>query len=225
MLFAATPDTIAGADYTFAAARCGELPACTLTHREQRDYEALPHAARQRDWLAGRHAAKRALSARWSAPAAEIELRSTPGAAPQPYVRSGTRSWSPLPGRLTIAHRDGVAIAVASPGTASVGVDLERAAELSPLQLRYIVSEAERCHLRGVDATLVWLLKEAAWKALSLAPTEPLSSLQLVFAAGTHELVGVRHGMRELKARAEVWRVLACRPLIATLVEIAPEVS
>ena len=225
MPFAATPDTLAGADYTFAAASCDELPARALTLREQRDYEALPHAARQRDWLAGRHAAKRAISARWNIPAAEIELRSTPGAAPQPYVRRGTHSWSPLPDRLTIAHCDGVAIAVASAATSSFGVDLERAAEVSPLELRYVVSESERSDLCGIDPTLIWLLKEAAWKALSLTPTESLSSLQLVFAPATQKLVGVRHGTRELRARADVWRVLACQSLIAALVEIAPEVS
>lgn len=225
MPFAATPDTLAGADYTLAIATCDGLPACALTPREQRDYETLPHAARQRDWLAGRHAAKRAIRARWNVPAAEIELTSTPGDAPQPCVRSRRGAWSLLPARLTIAHRDGVAIAVASNAAAAVGVDLERAGEVSPLQLRYIVSEHERSCLDGIDATLIWVLKEAAWKALSLGPTEPLSSLQLVFQARAHKLVGVRHGARELKARADVWRVLAGRPLIAALVEITPEVS
>ena len=115
MPFTATPDTMAGAGYTLAAATCDELPACALTPREEREYERLPHAARQRDWLAGRYAAKRAISARWSVPAAQIELSSSPGAAPRPFVRTRSRmgGWSALSDRLTIAHHDGVAIAVA----------------------------------------------------------------------------------------------------------------
>ena len=225
MPFAATPDTMIGAACTFAVASCDELPACALTPREQREYDALPHAARRRDWLAGRYAAKRAIGARWDATADEIELVPTPRAAPRARVQSLAGCWSPLPDRLTIAHRDGVAIAAAFPSTASVGVDIEPAAEVSLLELRYITSEPERTRLEGIDATLIWILKEAAWKALGLAATTPMSSLQLVFRAGTHSLVAVRHGTREMIARADIRRFEADRPLIAALVEITREVS
>ena len=225
MPFAATPDTMAGAVCTLAIATWRELPACALTPREQREYDALPHAARRHDWLAGRSAAKRAIGARWDVPADRIELASTPGSAPRPSVRSRIGGWSPLPDRLTIAHRDGVAIAAAFPSTASVGVDLERAAELSLSELRYIASEPERSRLQGIDTTLIWVLKEAAWKALGLAPATPLPSLQLVFRASTHTLVAVRHGARQLNAHADIMRFEGDRPLIAALVEITPEVS
>ena len=224
MPFAATPDTMAGAAYTFAVATCDELPACALTPRERREYDALPHETRRRDWLAGRCAAKRAIGARWAVPADSIELASTPGSTPRPSVRSRTGARS-LPDRLTIAHRDGVAIAAAFPAAASVGVDLERAAEVSLLELRYIMAEPERSRLQGVDATLIWILKEAAWKALGPAATTPLSSLQLVFRAGTHTLVAVRHGTREMSARADIRRFEADRPLISAIVEIIAEVS
>lgn len=225
MPFVPTPDTTAGAGYSLVVATCDDPAVCTLTPREQHEYDGLPHAARRRDWLAGRYAAKRAIGTRWNMPADRIELASTPGAAPRACVRGRTGGWSPLPDRLTIAHRDGVAIAAAFPSTASIGADLERAAAVSPLELRYVVSEAERSSLQGIDATLVWILKEAAWKALGLAPTTPLASLQLVFRAGTQVLVGVRHGSRVRRARANVGHLQVGQPLIAALVEIAPEVS
>jgi 4'-phosphopantetheinyl transferase EntD len=225
MLFAATPATLAGAAYTLAVASYNELLPRALTSRERREYDGLPHAARRRDWLAGRCAAKRAIGARWHVPADWIELASTPDAAPSASIRQRAGSWSLLPDRLTIAHRDGVALAAAFPSAASVGVDLERAGEVSPVELRYIMSDDERSRHGGIDPTLVWVLKEAAWKALGLAPTAALTSLQLVFRADTRELAAVRHDGRELRARAGLARFDVARPLIAALVEIAVEAS
>jgi len=225
MPFAATPDTMAGAGYTFAIARCDELPACGLTSHEQREYDALPHAARRRDWLAGRYAAKRAIAARWKLSTDAIELTSTSGTAPRAHALARTGRPSPLPDRLTLSHRDGVAIAAAFPSSAAVGVDLERAGGVSSRELRYFMSEAERSCLPHIDATLVWILKEAAWKALGLAPTTPFSSLQLVFRAGARTLAAVRLGTHELRARAEIRHVDASKPLMGALVEITPEAS
>lgn len=225
MPFAATPANLAGAAVTLAVASYDELSPRACTPRERSEYDRLPHAARRRDWLAGRCAAKRAIGARWDVPADRIELASTPDAAPRAAIRHRGAGWSLLPDRLTIAHRDGVALAAAFPSTASVGVDLERAGEVSPVELRYIMSEGERSRHDGIDATLVWVLKEAAWKALGLAPATVLSSLQLVFRADTRELAAVRHGTRELRARADIARFAVDRPLIAALVEIALEAS
>lgn len=229
MPFAATPDTLAGAVHMLAVATCDESWLCALTPREQHEYYGLPHAARRRDWLAGRCAAKRAIGARWAVPADQIELTPVPDAAPRPSVRNRTGGWSPLPVRLTIAHRGGVAIAAAFPSTAFFGVDLERAGELSAVELRYFLSESERSRHDGIDATLIWVLKEAAWKALGLGPSTPLSSLQLVFGDDQGDLVAVRHGARELRARAGVARIDATGPdtpaMIAALVEIAPEAA
>jgi 4'-phosphopantetheinyl transferase EntD len=225
MPIAVTPATQAGDSHTVAIACAGELQLCALTPREQREYAGLPHAARQRDWLAGRCAAKRALAARWDVPPDRIELTSIPGAAPRPSLRNPAGSWSSVPDCLTIAHRDGIALAAAFPSTILVGVDIERAGELSPLELRYILSEGERSSCDGVDPTLVWVLKEAAWKALGLSPCAPLSSLQLVLQAQTQELVAVRLGEREYPASAAVGRIDASRPLIAAVVQIAREVS
>ena len=225
MPFAATPDTLSGAAYTLAVATCDESWLDPLTPREQHEYDELPHAARRPDWLAGRCAAKRAIAARWAITADQIELTPVPGSAPRPSVRNRTGGCSSLPARLTIAHRDGLAIAAAFPSTASIGVDIEREGELSPMELRYFASASERSRHDGVDATLVWILKEAAWKALGLGPSAPLSSLQLVFGDNQRELIAVRHGTRELPARAAVARVSATRSMIAALVEIAPEGS
>jgi 4'-phosphopantetheinyl transferase EntD len=225
MPFAATPDTLAGAAWTLAVVHRDEPGRTALTRREQREYDALPHAARRRDWLAGREAAKRAIAVRWAMSADRIELRSLPNAAPRPRVRTVTGAWSPLPDRLTIAHRDGFAFAAAFPSTASIGVDVERAGELSPWTLRYFLSEDERERHAGIDATLLWVLKEAAWKALALPPSTALSALELVFQAGTAELIAVRLGTCQLSARASVANIDASRPLIAALVVIAPEAA
>lgn len=225
MPFGATPDTMAGAGYTHVVATCDARLAYPLTRRERREYEALPHAARRRDWLAGRYAAKRAISIRWHVAPDAIELAAAPGAAPRAFVRTRADSWAPLPDRLTIAHRDGVAIAAAFPSRASVGVDIERIGEVSPLELGYIASQAERTRLRGIDPTLIWILKEAAWKALGLPSATPFSALQLLFRSGTDELVAVRHDARELKVRAGVRRLEVDRAFIAALVEIVSEVS
>ena len=151
-------------------------------------------------------------------------MASAPASAPRPSIRRQRGCWVPLPDRLTVAHRDGVAIAAAFPSTASIGVDLERAAAVSRLELRYVTSESERSRLQGIDPTLVWILKEAAWKALGLDSALPPSSLQLVFRAGTNVLAAVRHGTRELEAQAKVGELQSDQPLIAALVEIAPEV-
>ncbi|HKN69200.1 MAG TPA: hypothetical protein VJW73_23135 [Gemmatimonadaceae bacterium] len=225
MPFGATPDTMAGAGYTHVVATCDARPLYPLTQREQREYEALAHAARRRDWIAGRYAAKRAISIRRNVAPDAIELASAPGAAPRAFVRTRADSWAPLPDRLTIAHRDGIAIAAAFPFGAAVGVDIERAGEVSALELGYIASEPERTRLRGIDPTLIWILKEAAWKALGLPSATPLSALQLLFGSGSDELVAVRHGTREQNARAAIRRLDAAFPLIVALVEIATEVS
>lgn len=229
MPLAATPGNLAGAGHTLAVATCDEASRCALTPREQREYDELPHAARRRDWLAGRCAAKRAIGTRWETSADRIELTSVPGAAPRPSVRTRSGGWSPLPDRLTIAHRDGVALAAAFPSTASIGVDVERAGDLSPGELRYFLSEGERSRHHGIDATLLWVIKEAAWKALGLGPSTPLSSLQLAFRDHAHALAAVRHGARELRARSYLAHIDAARPattpMIAALVEIAPEAS
>jgi len=221
MPFAATPDKLAGAGHTLAVATCDERSLCSLTSREQREYDGLPHAARRCDWLAGRHAAKRAIAARLHIAADQIELTSAPGAAPRASARQRNGTWTQLPLNLTIAHRDGVAIAAAFPSTASVGVDVERAGAISDAELRYFLSKGERSRIDGIDATLLWVLKEAAWKAVGPAPTTALSSLQLVFRRNTTQLIAVRHRARQLRARASIARIEAARPLIAALVEIA----
>lgn len=224
MPFSATPDTLAGAVHMLAVVTCDESSLCALTPREQYEYDGLPHAARRRDWLAGRCAAKRAIGTRYEIPADQVELTPVPGAAPQPSVRNRAGRWAPLPIRLTISHRDGVAIAAAFPSTACIGVDVERAGELSALELRYFLCEGERSRHDDIDATQIWVLKEAAWKALGLGPSVPLSSLQLVFR-DRRELVAVRYGSRELTARATVGPIDASPPMIAAVVEIEPEAS
>ena len=225
MPFAPTPGNPPGAAHTLAMATCDEPMLCALTPREQHEYDALPHETRRRDWLAGRCAAKRAVGERWGMTADRIELTSVADAAPQVSVRTQIGCWSPLPGRLTLSHRDGVAIAVAFGSTAAIGVDVERAGDVSPVEVRYFLSEDERMRRQDIDATVVWVLKEAAWKALGLTADRPLSSLQLVFRDGASELIAVRYGKGEIRAHAAVSHIDATRPLIAAVVQITPEAS
>jgi phosphopantetheinyl transferase (holo-ACP synthase) len=225
MPFADSPDNLSGAAITLAIATCPEPALCALTAREQREYDALPHAARRRDWLAGRCAAKRAIGARFDMTADWIELTSVPHAAPRASVRHRARGWAPINARLTLSHRDGVAVAAAFAPSSWVGVDVERAGAVSQMERRYFLSEGERLSHRDIDATLVWVLKEAAWKALKLGAATPLSSLQLAFHDDGRHLIAVRRGGVEHRATARIARIDGPRALIAALVQISPELS
>jgi 4'-phosphopantetheinyl transferase EntD len=163
-------------------------PAATacLTPAERRVCAALPSDARRRDWRAGRLAAKRAVRAA-GLPAARLTV--------------------------SIAHVAGRAAAVAALAPGRVGIDLERAGSVRPAQARYFLTRAERRLARRLGLTVLWTLKEAAWKALRADDATPFLALEVhAGPRGDIESVSLhdrRHGARALVARPWPGFVLA----------------
>jgi 4'-phosphopantetheinyl transferase EntD len=203
-----------GCTVAFSSSATATLGA--LTPRERLDHDRLPTEARRRDWLAGRCAAKQAVAARSGVPVEDIQLEPRVGVAPRCTIRTHDDDWVPLPLSISIAHCDGVAIAAAFDPSTRAGVDIERVGGVQPHQHRYFLSQREH----AVDATLLWVLKEAAWKALGLSLGVPFTALELDFAPETSDLRGVRVDGALMTARARVRRL---GDMIAALVEIAPE--
>jgi phosphopantetheinyl transferase len=189
-----------------------------LTRCERWEYDRLPrdNQARRRDWLAGRCAGKRAVAARCGLPVERVQLASRAGAGPRCMVLDG-ECWTHLPVSLSIAHCDGVAIAAAADSSTRIGVDIERVGEIAPEHRRYFLAPSEKC----ADASLAWVLKEAAWKALGLGLAVPFTAVQLSFDRETRALQGVRVDSTWMTARADVIRFSHERPLVAAVLEIS----
>ena len=214
-----------GAPYTIAFASSSAAAIGALTLAERREYDGLPHEGRRRDWLAGRCAAKQAVAARCGAPPHRIQLESRPGAAPVCMALDDHGRWTRAPFAVSIAHRDGWAIAAAAEPSMRVGVDIDRAGEIMPEHLRYFLAPREsRCAGR-IDASLAWVLKEAAWKALGLGSDVPFTAIQLSFDRGTRTLRGVWVESTWLAARAHVVRFSRPHRMLAAVVEIRQEVQ
>src|SRR5436190_7298488 len=126
------------------------------------------------------------------------------------------KCWTHLSVSLSIAHCDGVAIAAAADSSTRIGVDIERDGEIAPEHRRYFLVPSEEC----ADATLGWVLKEAAWKALRLGLAVPFTAVQLSFDRDSDALQGVRVGNTWITARADVGRFSNRRPLLAAVLEI-----
>jgi len=185
-----------------------------LTTAEWRECVSLASPSCRANYRAGRLAAKRAV-ARLARPSADtgvdalatlrwVAARRRPGAAPVVRSRGSDGRWRRLPVAVSLAHRDGLAAAVAAPGGARIGVDVERAGAIAGSHVRWFAHPAER--ERGPrDAAALWALKEAAWKALALGESLPLRALALEFDdAG--ELVAATVGGRRVEARGAVLR-------------------
>lgn len=214
-----------GAPYTIAFASSSAAGVSVLTQGERREYDSLPHERRRRDWLAGRCAAKQAAAARCGIPLHQIHLESRPGAAPVCMVLDGHEGWTRTAFSISIAHRDGWAIAAAAEPSMRVGVDIDRAGEIVPEHLRYFLGPRERCCGGPIDASLAWVLKEAAWKALALGSDVPFTALQLSFDRGTRALQGVWVESTWLAARAHIVRFARPCRMVSAVVEIRQEVQ
>ncbi|HEY2378212.1 MAG TPA: 4'-phosphopantetheinyl transferase superfamily protein [Gemmatimonadaceae bacterium] len=208
----------------FATSEAASLRALTL--RERRDHARLAHEPRQRDWLAGRLAAKRAVGAFLctSLPLHHIELESQTGAAPRCLVRNDLiEPWTLAPLLLSIAHRDGIAIAAASNPSTRIGVDIECAGEIDTEQHRYFLAPSELADTKRLGATLIWVLKEAFWKALGLSQALAFTSVQLAFFHGTGTLAGAWVERRWIRAHARRVRLRTRPELVAAVVTIDEE--
>jgi phosphopantetheinyl transferase len=100
---------------------------------------------------------------------------------------------------VSFSHREECGAVVVAPGP--VGVDLELRHSIPPRQLRYFAHASEQTSLRGADPTVLWVLKEAVWKALRLGNDVPFKALRLEFA-NCGRLVAVRLGRARYRARA-----------------------
>ena len=191
-----------------------------LAPNERREFERLPSDARRGDWLAGRRAARDAVAAHCGVAVERILLEQRIGAAPRCMVRAHDDQWTPLPVSLSIAHCNGVAIASAGDVSTRVAVDVERTGEITSEHHRYFLAESERTTTLGIDPTLLWVLKEAAWKALGLDSAFPFTALRLDFAPQTIELRGVDVAGRWQPARASVMRFARGHEFVAAALEL-----
>lgn len=187
-----------------------------------------PH--RRSDWRAGRMAARGAAASGLGLDDQEpIVIDSAPGRAPQIRLRARLPDdppRNPLPLALSLAHRDGYAAAAVSRGANRIGVDLEAAGAVPCSYARYFLTQRERDITCLRDPTEIWVLKEAAWKALGCDETVPFTALELQFD-NQGAVTGVCLQGRTWPARAVIsapwpdylvgvfWSPLPLRPLPA----------
>ena len=197
----------------------------TLTPRERYEHDRLPHEPRRREWLAGRVAAKRAIGGFLGAslPFHHIELEPQAAAAPRCLVRDDVERWTLAPLVLSIAHSGGLAIAVATNASTQIGVDVECAGRIECTDERYFLAQSERAHAQRFGATLLWVLKEALWKALGLSQALAFTSVQLAFFHGTDTLAGAWVDGNWVRARARRVRLAARPELVAAVVTVDEE--
>jgi len=188
-----------------------------LTPAERREYEAQSHEERRRNWLAGRRAAKEAVAAHCGVSQTRVRLVRREGTAPSVLLREDDATPRPIPISISISHCDGLGLAAVADQPARVGVDLERAGQIEREHLRYFLSPAEWLVAERAGATLVWTLKEAAWKALQLDDTTPFSALRLAIDHASN-LRGVWLHGDWIPAAARSWR--ASRDIIAAAVYV-----
>ncbi|HUD71950.1 MAG TPA: beta-ketoacyl synthase N-terminal-like domain-containing protein [Dongiaceae bacterium] len=148
-----------------------------LSRRERQTWRTVGGAKRRREWLMGRVAAKDAVrhflinSRGLAAFPADIEITSDPHGRPAPGGAFLNRLGLSL--SVSIAHTDGVAMALAAEPALGVGIDIERVdrrrgeferAAFNPEELRLLGegSEADRRE----RALRLWCAKEAVAKAI-----------------------------------------------------------
>lgn len=117
---------------------------------------------------------------------------------------SGARS--PFPPRsVTHSAGRGAAVVHRDPDR-RVGIDLEPRGAVNPDFAGYFTTPAERARCPFAEPTVLWTLKEAAWKALDCDASVPFHDLEIVFTGRGH-LAGVR-----LRGRLSVARCLILVP-------------
>jgi len=136
----------------------GLVPGAALSEREAAVYAAFRIAKRKSEWLAGRLAAKSLMA----------ELDGGKDLA-------GFEIASDLLGRpscgltlLSISHSNGWAMAALKPGSAFLGVDLEKIEERHPAWYSDYFHPSELPKPDPSEGTRLWAIKEALMKALGL---------------------------------------------------------
>lgn len=183
-----------------------------------REKAGLEHDALRRDRIAGRRAARKAVARHCSVSSDDVRVVSRPGAGPLALVQNDDASWRELPISISVSHHDGCGLAAVADSPARVGVDLARLGEIQPEHQRYFLAPSEWSVAERIGATAVWALKEAAWKALSISPDTPFSSLEVVLDSDD-KLCGLRLDGRWISATGRTWRF--SRGFIAAVVRVA----
>jgi phosphopantetheinyl transferase len=182
------------------AARSGARPACERRCVDRR---------------AALAAARRAVSALDGRDGPTLELVHAPGGAALPLLRSGgTPDFT-----LTLSHSRGRAVAAAAEKPARIGIDLERMGRITADHTRYFTDPEERA--AGIDPTMLWALKEAAWKAVGLSSDTPFLALVLELRQGA--LTAVRVNGTRFEATSRVWSPWP--GWTAALVELEPRAT
>ena len=146
-----------------------------------------------------RVAARAAVACAAGVPLASVEIQHRDGQAPEVSLPAGAE-----PFRVSLSHRGPHAVAAAVPARIHVGVDLEPEGAVRPESTRHFLDRREHEEGRhGHDLTSLWMLKEAAWKALLLDPATPFHALRLRFD-GDAALCGL-----EIPSRGRAYRARA----------------
>lgn len=206
---------ITSGSFRSAVATDGAEAEALLTARERRLCQDLP-ARRRSDFRAGRLALKRAASCLGRTDEAELSVGSAQGGPPSVALRQakGPRRTGLS---VSLAHCDGRAVAAACWAPARIGVDVERHKRIDDSKVRLFLGPDERAEVRAevpeLDATTLWTLKEASWKAMMIPRSIPFHALELIFCDGA--LAELRYGGRRWLARS-----LSDRPWLGYVVSV-----
>jgi len=183
---------------TTGTATDGAAARLALTRYEAATCARLPSSDRQRDFRAGRLAARRAVMGFVGrGPSRSMEVRSGVDGFPSLSLLDPSGRWRTTSVELSISHRDGRAVAAIARAGVRVGVDLERVGAV-PRRLAGHFLTPQELDLAGAgDPTVLWSLKEAAWKALALGRSLPLKALELC----CDDAGGLRGGLRGVRVR------------------------
>ena len=163
------------------------------------DRKAKATPSRQREWLTGRLAVKRAVLEALGMPIemqSAVSVEQTPQGVPFARVHNGSIS-DPL--HVSISHKNGIALGAMAAGP--VGVDLECIVHLrnaTGMEERVLTSE-ERSYLdRARDRReaffICWSLKEAAAKALGSGFVGQEQAFSIEMFDEAHSKALIRHG-------------------------------
>lgn len=144
---------------------------------------------RRAEWRAGRWAAKSAVASRLGVSQAQVEVVAAADGAPQALLADRR-----LPVCVSISHRDGSAVALATPPEVAAGCDLEliearakgfAADWLTPSELAEV--DAATSTERDALITLIWSAKESVLKALRLGLSVDTRRVDVAVGDGTFD--------------------------------------
>ncbi len=159
-----------------------------LSEEEEAVYRSLSTPKRRRDWLGGRIAAKRLLSAELgrlgnSYTEDRVRIFNLPSGQPDWSVEGAAPRWP-----ISISHTSTVAGCALNTHGAAIGMDLERVEERDPAWLEIALHPTEltpEVRKDPVLQTRFWTVKEAVLKLLGLGLRADLWEVRCRAADGT----------------------------------------